>query len=173
MNADEMTVLELGPDRDFVGDGGEDYRKLQLQLDKFQRVVWIQSLAPWEVMATFTFRWEASMASAIRTHTKFMRRHPGVSYVYCVEPNPGRCGYHLHSLWADCKGISRRDEWQEWWTRYGRARIEPVRSAGDVSGYASKYLTKADAWFDVVLQWHRRQALHQVDFKLRPGEVIA
>lgn len=173
MSIEEKMVLELGPERDLVRGEGEDFRKLQLALDKFQRVEWIQSLAPWGVMGTFTFSWEASMSSSIRCYLKFMKDKPGVSHVYCVEPNPGRCGYHLHSLWADCKGVSRRDEWQEWFSRYGRARIEPVRSAGDVSGYASKYLTKADAWFDVVLQWHRRQALHRADFKLRPGEVTA
>jgi hypothetical protein len=54
-------------------------------------------------------------------------------------------------------------------SRYGRNLIEPVRSRDDVSGYASKYLTKNrsdDCWWDVKLQWHRIQAIQRSSFKL-------
>lgn len=152
---------------------GEEHRKLQLALDKLQRVEWIQNLAPWSVMGTYTFEWEASMASSIRIFKKFMHKLPNVSYVYCVEPNPGRCGYHLHSLWADCENVDRSESWREWFLRYGRARIEPVRSATDVSDYASKYLMKQDCWFDVKLQWHRKIALHDSAFQLTPSSSVS
>lgn len=130
--------------------------KLQLHLDKLQRVQWIQELAPWSVMATFTFRWQAGIYSAQRCFEKTMRRRlPGVSYYEAIEANPGRDGYHVHSLWADCRTVYRKEEWSNWLKRYGRSRIEPVRSAADVSDYASKYLCKGDAWWNVKLQWHR------------------
>ena len=43
----------------------ENLQEFQRQLDKIQRVEWIQSMGPWEVMMTGTFRWEASMESCI------------------------------------------------------------------------------------------------------------
>jgi len=91
-------ILE-GPAR-VLTEPGENYLKLQLALDKLQRAGWIQRLADWHVMATFTFRWNASIWSAQRCFEKMMaRRLPGVSYVEAIEANPGRDGYHVHSLW--------------------------------------------------------------------------
>jgi hypothetical protein len=158
--------LSPGVSRIYVG-AAEDVMSLQVTVDRLQRVGWIQSLAPWEVMATFTFRWEASLFSAQRCFEKWMRRkHPRLSCYYAIEANPSRDGYHVHSLWADCKSTFRKEAWADWFKRYGRAQIEPVRSARDVSDYASKYLTKDDSWWDCKLQWHRVTALHDSTFKL-------
>lgn len=158
-----------GPEREITRDG-EDFLKLQLQRDKLQKVQWIQSLAEWQVMATFTFRWEAGIYSAQRCFEKWMRqRLPGVSYFEAIEPNPGRDGYHVHALWADCQWVSRKDQWANWFKRYGRALIEPVRSLEDVQDYASKYLAKSDAWWNVKLQWHRLQKIKNASFELRLG----
>lgn len=163
-------IYEPGAAR-FLAEKGEEYLKLQLSLDKLQRVAWIESLvAPdgWEVMSTFTFRWEASVESARRCFTRWIRKRlPGVSWYYAIEANPSREGCHVHSLWADASGFRRKALWQEALKRWGFARIEPVRSKRDSSDYASKYLTKTDGWFDVYLQWHRMQKLHHADFKLR------
>lgn len=153
-----------------LADRGEDYRELQRSLDTLQRVQWIESLvAPdgWEVMSTFTFRWQASAASAQRCFTRWIRKRlPGVSYFYAIEANPSRDGNHVHSLWADASGVNRRVVWSEVFERWGRARIEPVRSKRDSSDYASKYLCKPNAWYDVHLQWHRMRKLHDADFQL-------
>lgn len=92
-----------------LAEPGEEYSKLQLHLDKLQRVRWIENLAPWRVMATFTFRWQAGIFSAQRCFEKTMRRRlPGVSYYEAIEANPGRDGYHVHSLWADCETVYRK-----------------------------------------------------------------
>jgi len=156
----------LGPER-ILATAGEAYLKMQLSLDKFQRVHWIQGLAPWQVMATMTFRWHAGIYSAQRVFEKWMRKRlPGVSYVEAIEANPGRDGYHVHALWSDCKTVHRKEEWANWFKRYGRARIEPVRDSRDVSDYAAKYLVKGDAWFNVKLQWHRLQAIRDPSFAL-------
>lgn len=164
-----IDVFCSGPDR-ILADAGEDYLKLQLALDKVQRVAWIESLvAPggWEIMSTFTFRWEASVESARRCFTRWIRKRlPGVSYYYAIEGNPSRAGCHVHSLWADARGFRRKALWQESLQRWGYARIEPVRNKRDSSDYASKYLCKTDGWFDVHLQWHRKQKLHNSDFVL-------
>lgn len=138
---------------------GENYAEAQRAVDALQRVAWIESLAPWEVMATMTFRWESSVWSAMRAFRKTMaRRLPGVSYYAVTERNPSRDGYHLHSLWADCRSVSRKEEWRHWFTTYGRALIEPVRKAADVASYASKYLTKEESHLEIVLRSHHRFA---------------
>lgn len=141
---------------------------LQPAADRMQRVAWIESLAPWSVMFTGTFRWEASVWSAGRCFQKFMRKRlPGLSWFEAVEQNPSREGYHVHSLWADCRGVFRKEEWAAWFEKYGRCKIELVRNKGDVSEYASKYLCKPNDWWDVYLQWHRMHKLQGRDFLLR------
>jgi len=160
----------LGPERVLIAPS-EEGMKAQLALDKLQRVSWIESLvAPggWEVMSTFTFRWESSLESTRRCFTRWIARDlPRISYFYGIEQNPSRDGYHVHSLWADCRSVFRKAVWQDRHDRWGRARIEPVRSKQDSSEYASKYLCKPNAWYDIKLQWHRLQKLHDVKFKLR------
>jgi hypothetical protein len=159
------------PGERILADSGEGYRKLQLSLDKLQRVSWIESLvAPsgWEVMSTFTFRWEASIESCRRCFERWIvKRLPAVTYFYAVEGNPsGREGFHIHSLWADAETVYRKAIWQETFKKWGRARVEPVRSKRDSSAYASKYLCKENAWWNVKLQWHRSQALRGEPFSL-------
>jgi hypothetical protein len=162
----ECAIL-AGPERFLVGDQGEEYFKLQLNLDKLQRVAWIHGLADWEVMATGTFRWEASVDSARKIFERWMRKTlPHVSYFYALERNPCRDGYHVHSIWADCKGVFRKAAWKDWFDRYGRARIEPVRVARDCEEYASKYLCKEDGWWNVKLQWHWVARIHGKEFAL-------
>ena len=156
---------------------GEEHFEAQLVVDKLQKVEWIENLADWEVMFTGTYRWQASLDSTRRTFEKFMRlKEPHLSYFYCVEGNPSREGFHVHSLWADARGVFRKDAWAEWFKRYGRARIELVRSRGDVSEYASKYLCKERGkfcWWDVKLQWHWKQRLQGKEFELIGGPRIA
>lgn len=150
-----------------IVDRGEEYMKLQLYLDKLQMVSWVDSLAPWEVISHLTFRWEASLDSARRGYERFMKRsQPHLSYFYAIEANPSRDGYHIHALWADCKTMYRKEAWATWFERFGRARIEPVKDQRDVANYCAKYVTKARAWWNVKLQWHRVQALRGEPFAL-------
>lgn len=145
----------------------------QRSLDKLQMADWVHSLAPWEVISHLTWRDRVDsrgdprgigLMSAAKSYEKFMaKKLPQVSYFYAVEQNPSREGHHVHALWADCKSVFRRDAWAAWFKDRGRARIEPVRNAGDVEDYCSKYVTKAGAWWNVKLQWHRVRALNGVD----------
>lgn len=113
---------------------------------------WVHALASWRVITHNTFVWEASLTSAQRAYERFMRRVlPEVSYFYAIERNPGRDGYHIHALWADCEGVFRKKIWEAWFTRYGRNRVEPVLSKADVADYCSKYVTKEGAWWNVRL----------------------
>lgn len=144
--------------------------KLQLHLDKLVMVSWVDGLAPWQVIAHLTFRWEVSLDAARRGYERWMRRGlPEVSYFFAEEANPCRDGYHIHALWADARTVYRKEAWASWFKRFGRARIEPVRNQGDVSDYCSKYVTKEGAWWNVNLQWHRSQALRGASFQLERG----
>lgn len=128
---------------------------------------WVNYLADWRVIAHLTFSWECSMDSGRRVYERFMQRHLArVSYFYALEQNPSRDGFHVHALWADTGSVFRKLAWSEWFQRYGRARIEPVRSYNDVSAYCAKYVTKERAWWNVKLQWHRIQAMHKRSFAL-------
>jgi len=113
---------------------------------------YVSNLAAWEVIAHHTFVWEASIWSAQKCFEAFMEKTlSSVSYFYALEQNPGRPGYHVHALWADCKAVRRSHVWNRWYLTYGRNRIEPVRNTGDVASYCAKYVCKEGAWWNVKL----------------------
>jgi hypothetical protein len=146
---------------------------LQRTFDAQQMSDWVNWLAEWQVIAHLTFSWECSMDSGRRVYERFMKRHLGrVSYFYALEQNPARDGFHVHALWADAGTVFRKEAWSAWFTRYGRARIEPVRYQQDVSGYCAKYVCKERAWWDVKLQWHRRFLASGQPFRLGTGDPV-
>ena len=125
---------------------------------------WVHSLAPWSLYFTGTFEGEFSEASAQRAFERFMKKHaPDVTYFYSIERNPSRQGHHVHALGADCAGLQRKDFWKAWFDRFGRNRLEPVKSRQDVSDYCSKhlvgYLTKEGGWWNFRIcnpdLWHQ------------------
>ena len=122
------------------------------EAEKIVMAEWVNTLANWKVIAHHTFVWEASIWSAQKSYERFMDREcRDLSYFYAIEENPGRDGHHVHALWAECESVQRSRVWELWKQRYGRNRIEPVRSVNDVSSYCSKYVTKAGAWWNVRL----------------------
>ncbi len=156
-------------ERELVSDS-----RTQRSVDSLQMAEWVNYLAPWEVISHLTFRWEASLDSGRRCFEKFMKRHlPQATYFYALEQNPSRDGFHVHALWSDLQQAFRREVWASWFRTYGRARIEPVRNFNDVSGYCAKYCTKGNSWWNVHLQWHRKQAMHNWNFELREGSECA
>lgn len=139
----------------------------QRRFDAEQMADWVNWLADWQVIAHLTFSWECSLDSGRRVFERFMQRHLSrVSYFYALEENPCRDGFHVHSLWADAGTVFRKEAWAAWFTRYGRARIEPVRTQEDVSGYCAKYVCKERAWWNLKMQWHRLAQLAGTGFFL-------
>jgi hypothetical protein len=135
----------------------------RLTADSQAFALWVASLAPWKVIGHYTFTWNASLWSARRVYERFMLRSlPSVSYFYAVEQNPGRAGYHLHSLW-DSREAPRKATHREWLNRYGRNRIEPVRNFGDVVQYCSKYVCKERVWWDFHLSRSRFAACRRTE----------
>lgn len=130
---------------------------------------WVDGLAPWDCICHLTFRWEVSLDAARRSYERFMRKQwPRVSYFYAEEQNPSRDGYHIHALWA-ARDIYRKEAWAGWFNRFGRARIEPVRSKEDVTCYCAKYVTKEGAWWNVNVQtWHRSWLVNDLILERSP-----
>lgn len=154
----------------------------QAKFDASQMASWVNWLAPWQVIAHLTWRDHIDAAgvphgigqwSAAKSFERFMKRElPHLSYFYAVEQNPSREGSHVHALWADAGAVYRKEAWAAWFKHHGRARIEQVRNHADVSSYCAKHLvasytTKAPIWWNVKLQWHRVQAMHNRTFELR------
>ena len=172
-----VMMMERAPVRD---------ASLQAGFDAQQMADWVNWLAPWQVIAHLTWKdWVddqgfphgITVDSARRCFEKFMRKHVArVSYFYAIEQNPSRDGFHVHALWADCRSVFRKEAWATWFKSYGRAVIEPVRNHSDVSSYCAKHLvssytTKAPIWWNVKLQWHRVQAMHDRAFVLQNNQL--
>ena len=131
--------------------------------------LWIQSsLGPWTAFFTGTFEGEFSQAAACRAYERFMKKHyPKVTWFYCSEKNPNREGHHVHGLIYLFGAELRRDDmWKRWFDRFGRCKVEPIRSQEDVSDYVTKhlcgYLVKGDGWWNFQINdpelWARLKA---------------
>ena len=112
--------------------------------EKWEVEVWVDKLAAWDVWFTGTFRWpvfRVDVASGITE--RFMAHNvPARPVFYAVEWHPGGHGCHVHALIASSGSCYRSGLWRAWFGRYGRARVEPVRHADQVSSYCAKYCVK-------------------------------
>ena len=144
-----------------------NYQELAKDRKLLRVADWVGSLAPWSLFFTGTFEGEFSEASSVRAYERFMRKYlADVSYFFVIERNPSRAGHHVHALFADCESTQRSTVWAHWKRIYGRNRLEPVRSHGDVTDYCSKhcgeYLTKGHGWYNLKLVspdlWHANKA---------------
>lgn len=74
-----------------------------------------------------------------------------IGYYICMELNRlGRT--HFHALMGNLEGIQRSVWWKWWFTRYGRAMIEPYNPELGASHYLTKYVVKDEyqhGWFDI------------------------
>ena len=97
-----------------------------------------------------------SERNAKRYFERHMRKYyKDYSWFYCVEPNPGRAGHHLHSLLLPPTGstVSHKKLGKLWWDQYGWNKVENIRSTKDVTGYCTKhvtrYLNKGAGWYNI------------------------
>ena len=154
-----------------------------IRLDMMRRLTmvnWVQNLAPWDVVAHLTWkdkifigRGGEKIARGVKIDSarfffeRFMRKQfPRLSYFYAVEENPCRSGHHIHAMFCG-EGLRRTQFWSQWFAKFGRAVVEPIRGTHDVAEYCAKYVTKeTGTWWNTQLQWHHKQALTALPFTL-------
>ena len=120
-------------------------------------VDWIESITDWTTKLDMTFEWNCDEFTAKKIYTKWMEKElPGSTFLYSIERDPlqdkvanTRQGLnqacHVHAIsdtnWDILKekiGLQRRELWSDWFKKYGRCRIEPVKNVTEASGYALK-----------------------------------
>lgn len=117
-------------------------------------VDWVTGLADWEIFFTGTYRGEFSEEASRKSFEKWAEIEiPEYSYLYSIERNPSRHGHHVHAIFADCDGIHRKTVWKKWFDRYGRAKVEQIRSREEAVSYVSKhvvgYMLKHGGWWNL------------------------
>ena len=142
----------MPPPNEKTGGPSLSHRSVQTSL-RSDLVDWICTLADWNTFHTGTFEGEFSEWSAHRAFERWCRRMiPDRPWFYVTEPNNHRAGHHIHTL-MDLGNARRKPLWSDWFRRYGRNKVEPVKSRDDVAGYLSKhaasYLVKGTGWFNV------------------------
>ena len=118
---------------------------------------WLTSITMWTTKLDMTFTWNCNEFRARRLFSQWMRKQlPGSTVLYAIERDPYQdkvmptsCGLnqacHVHAIsdtkWGilrEKRGIERRDLWNNWYTRYGMCRIEPVKHIDAATNYAMK-----------------------------------
>ena len=118
---------------------------------------WLEEIAPWSTKLDMTFEWNCDEFRAKRIFTNWMSSIlPGSTYVYSIERDPlqhkvanTRQGLnqacHVHAIsdtnWAvlrEKKNQTRKDVWENWFNRFGRCRVDPVRNVSEATGYCIK-----------------------------------
>lgn len=118
-----------------------------------QLVHWLEDIAPWTTKLDMTFEWNCDEFRARRIFQNWMKEKlPGSTYVFSVERDPlqhkvanTRQGLnqacHVHAIsdtkWKFIREL-RRDLWRNWFDRFGRCRIDQVRSVEDATSYCIK-----------------------------------
>jgi hypothetical protein len=179
LNAEKETK-ELSPEqklfRDTVADWLNIYPWLKVWTVTFDRMEQRMSQN-----YTKTGHWKGapqqvgiSERNAKRYFESWMRKHyPEYSWFYCVEPNPGRDGHHLHALIIPPLGVkcSHAQMGVAWWDRYGWNKVEDIKSNDDVTLYCTKhvvrYLNKGGGWYN--LEINDSEIYHGRKRKTREG----
>tara|TARA_Y100000589_G_scaffold182685_1_gene173040 strand:- start:711 stop:1235 length:525 start_codon:yes stop_codon:yes gene_type:complete len=118
-----------------------------------QLVEWLEDIAPWSTKLDMTFEWNCDEFRARRIFQNWMEEKlPGSTYVFSVERDPlqhkvanTRQGLnqacHVHAIsdtkWKFIREL-RSDLWKNWFDRFGRCRIDLVKSVEDATGYCIK-----------------------------------
>lgn len=120
--------------------------------EKIQRLfaLWLEKFS-WNLWGTFTFRWSASVDSAMRCFKDFWQKIHNCNgyFVACEWFSWMPQGVHLHAL-LDVEIPYVKELWRRWFDRYGRNRIEFLwNDTEGVRQYCSKYITKDLTEWDI------------------------
>lgn len=120
-------------------------------------VDWMESITDWTTKLDMTFTWNCDEFRAKKLFVGWMeKRLPGSTFLYSIERDPNQekvpntgsginQACHVHAIsdtnWdilKEKRGEDRYLHWQNWFDRYGRCRIVPVKNVTEATGYALK-----------------------------------
>lgn len=110
------------------------------------------SLFPWTFFITVTFRWWARPEQA-QPHFEYVRSALAryrPEHLFLGSELHKKGDLHIHGLYAEGQGAYVAgfgaprdiDIWSTLFKRFGRSKVEPVRSIEAVAAYCTKYVTK-------------------------------
>ena len=148
---------------------------LQQSVEEFEKAIWVNKLANWNAFFTGTFRGEYSVESARKSFEKTMAKWlPGRNYFYAIEAHPCRGSAHVHAVIEMSKLDRRKDFWGKWFERYGRNRLEPIKSSLDTAAYCAKYIGKAPLWWNTKIHGEQENEAHTLfDTTAAPAPAVA
>lgn len=121
-----------------------------------QYVEWIEGLTNWTTKLDMTFSWNCDEFRAAKLFRNWMvSQLPSSTFLFSVERDPNQDkvmntkqglnqACHVHAIsdtdWHIQKqnGTTRKSKWDNWFGRYGRCRIEPVKHISGCTAYAMK-----------------------------------
>ena len=105
---------------------------------------WLSS-EKWDYFFTGTFRDSYTANSARKAGERFFRKFTNKELVVLFIESGSLYGeIHLHGLlrFDPFQKPSARLIWSRWFEKYGRAKVEIIKSRKDVASYCCKYVTK-------------------------------
>lgn len=102
----------------------------------------------WTWWATFTFRYPCMPYSAKKSFIRFIRGQ-GIDYFYASEWCGDFHGVHIHALMGNTYGLHRLTTMDNWFKRYGIARIYAYNKRLGARYYVCKYIVKSVADWDM------------------------
>lgn len=102
----------------------------------------------WDWWSTFTFRFDCNPYSAKNIFHKVWDKRD-MDYFMAVEWHRWRKSVHIHALMGNTLGIRRLTQMDEWYQRYGIARIQPYNAKLGAKHYITKYIIKELADWDI------------------------
>lgn len=103
----------------------------------------------WDWWATFTFRRDIGPAGAKKSLTRFLSQQKrGATWFQALEWHRYRDSVHIHSLVGNVSDLRRLSVMDEWFKKYGIARIWPYQEEKGARYYLSKYIIKELADWD-------------------------
>jgi DNA modification methylase len=116
---------------------------------------WLNSFT-WTLWATFTFKYECSYYSAMKTIDRFLKRNLYNYRAFAVfEKNNFRSGVHIHMLILAPEETRRLDLMDKWAAKYGWSRIYAYEKDKGAAWYMIKYILKdyGQVEFDFMGDW--------------------
>ena len=117
--------------------------------EKQELAKWLTDSFQWDYFLTVTFRWWARPEQS-QPHFSYIRRaltSYAPQHLFLGAELHKKGDLHVHGLYqsavlAEAPWPRAQELWHVLFKRFGRSKVEVIRSQGDVVNYCTKYVTK-------------------------------